>query len=338
MPRLRLCFSGAGHLLPYHLGVSWTVLEHFHQKEIRKRAPYHKNQTSKFKDVKANSNFLPPITDVSGSSSGAIAAVVVSKIPHRIEEFAHRFITDRGKALETLSSMLLDEERHWMSNTISNAESDRCDTENILNTSIERRFRNTSNLHIATTKCKDGSLKLFKFSNNQVFKTISSNWNTDKIIEAVTASCTIPASFHPVDIFSKSVNLSYPDSEGIFIDGEFYVDGAISAPAPLPHNRNEKEEAIYITVSPISFTECSDSGEQNSFRISPNDDSWRLIPFRNIKCRGQFLVKPSIQNLRALRVASGITTSAELQEWYDRGVEDGEQFIEDWRYYEHETV
>jgi len=62
---LTLSFSGAGHLLPYHLGV-----------------------TAAFK----SNECATPIHAVSGSSSGAIAATLFVYFPHeRIKEYADRF-------------------------------------------------------------------------------------------------------------------------------------------------------------------------------------------------------------------------------------------------------
>ena len=80
-------------------------------------------------------------------------------------------------------------------------------------------------------------------------------------------------------------------------------------------------------MSPVSFGAISEGGDE-LFRISPDDSSLLLLPCRNIKCRGDFLVKPSVQNLRTLRVAGGVTTSAELKEWYERGMEDAKRMID----------
>jgi hypothetical protein len=65
-------------------------------------------------------------------------------------------------------------------------------------------------------------------------------------------------------------------------------------------------------------------------RISPKDYSWRLLPISNLNCRGDFDVKPSLQNLRALRMASGLVSSKELQDWYDRGIDDALRILDDY--------
>ena len=321
---LSLSFSGAGHLLPYHLGASWSILEHINKQEVQKRVSNKKRRSS---DKSSSNTSISQISirGVAGSSSGAIAAVVFSKMPHRIEEFAERFIKKRGKALETLASMLHEEETHWT------AKNDVVGNEN-QNTKVEVSIDQTltkataPSIYIATTRCKDGMPHLFRFSNNQIYSTISSNWNTDVILKTVKASCMIPSSFHPIDLFPSfwDDSLHYLDEEGICIDGTYYVDGGIAAPAP--HVPLLKSGSKSIIISPISYAGGSNLDE-NTYRISPSDDSWRLLPFRNITCRNQFLVKPSIQNVQALRVASGTTNPTELQEWYDRGVADADAIM-----------
>lgn len=330
---LSLSFSGAGHLLPYHLGASWSILQHISKQEVQKRVA---NKIKRSNDGPAPSlaslNNTPTsqisIQGVAGSSSGAIAAVVFSKMPHRIEEFAERFIQTRGKALETLASMLHEEETHWTVGN-NNVDGSEHQNKNKVDISIDQRMTKVPpSLYIATTRCKDGTPHLFRFSNNQMYSTISSSWNTDIILKAVRASCTIPASFHPIDLIPSFWNdsLHYPNEEGICIDGVYCVDGGIAAPAPtVPLLKTESKSII---ISPISYADSSSKLDENTYRISPPDDSWRLLPFRNINCRNQFLVKPSIQNIRSLRVASGATNSAELQEWYDRGVTDADTLIQ----------
>ena len=91
---LTLRFSGCGHLLPYHLGVSLVLLE-----EESKVAAKLKKTTS-----------IGNIKAVSGSSAGAIAAVMHARLPDRIEEFAMKFISDRGHAFKLLTAMLHEDE------------------------------------------------------------------------------------------------------------------------------------------------------------------------------------------------------------------------------------
>ena len=70
---LTLSFSGAGHLLSYHLGAAIALKE--------------KEQFSK------------SIVAVSGSSSGAVAATIFVNFANvHIKDYAERFITDGGRA------------------------------------------------------------------------------------------------------------------------------------------------------------------------------------------------------------------------------------------------
>lgn len=300
---LTVSFSGCGHLLPYHLGVSSVLLE-----------------GSTRAGITDDKNGLPRIKAVAGSSAGAIAAVLHARLPHRVEEFAEKFISDRGHALSTLKTMLYEEESAM--NTNGKPEDPMIVTNGKRNVPPQ--------LEIATTKCIDGSHHLFTFSGcfNQ-YSSISSAWKTDHILDAVEASCKIPRSFHLADIIFKTQSISYPDSDGILIDGDYHVDGGIAAPAPRT-SRDNQDDARPIIVSPISkglpFLPSGDGKEQN--RISPIDKSWRLLPFSNINCRGDFEVKPSAQNLKALRMASGMVSSYELQKWYDEGIEDAHRFVQ----------
>ncbi len=287
---LMISFSGAGHLLAYHLGVAETFL--------------------------LRSKDIPPVSAVCGSSAGAIVAVVYCHLGHRIHEYAERFLSDSGHAYKHLKDMLHEEEAQSASNF---------DTTNTTQKPI---------LHIATTKCVDGSLKLWSFdrSNQTLYKTISSHWNIDPMLKAVQASCKIPMSFHPFDCLDMNIikNSSYPSEEGIRLeDGLFHVDGGIAAPAPLAVTPDDDcSPSIPIIVSPISYSSTS----QNSHlkRISPSDNSWRLIPIQNIQCKAGFQVRPSVQNLKSLRVAGGITNSSELETWYGLGKENAEQHLQKW--------
>ncbi len=314
---LTLRFSGCGHLLPYHLGVSSAFLEEESRRNKFKSSSKTSTGASKFRSkLVTEKASLPRIRAVSGSSAGAIAAVVYSQIPHRIEEYASEFIETRGRAIEILKRMLHEEERARS----SVRKIDMNSTPEIVTHGRSRQNQPPS-LHVATTKCLDGSHHLFTFPPN-LYPTISSSWNIDYILEAVKASCTIPLSFHPADIMFKNQSITYPDSDGIFIDGSYHVDGGIAAPVP-PTPYDERDGSCPITISPISAAApLFQSKETFGKRISPDDDSMRLLPLSNISCRGDFHVKPSIQNLRALRIASGVTSSEELQEWYEKGTND----------------
>jgi len=281
---LTLSFSGAGHLLPYHLGVATSLLS--------------KTTTTTKK--------LPPIHAVSGSSSGAIAASLFTYFPNQIQEYTDRFISDGGRAMYHLKEMIYDDDG---SNTSS--------VDNDINN------YNTS-LHIATTRCSDGSLQLFDFPS----KLQSSIPDKDHLINCLRSSCKIPSHFHPSDVLQKSRWLSssyaiYPQQDGIIINGESYVDGGIGAPAP--HTPlDTKEGARRVIISPISGP---DYNESNTIRISPIDNSLKL-PI-DIKCRGGFSIYSSLQNLQAMQNSAGLVSSSILQDWYDRGIGDGERMIDE---------
>lgn len=289
---LTIRFSGCGHLLPYHLGVASVFHEETSTGKTRRRP-------------------LPPVKAVSGASSGAIAAVMYANIPDRIDEFANEFIEQRGNALKILTQMMYTEEDSVRRRRVHNL------------TIVASNHKSAPpRLNIATTNCADGSLHLFTFTTHTLYKNISSTWTTDKILNAVKASCNIPPSFHPIDLFTKT---QYPTEEGIEIDGVHHTDGAISCPAP-PTSRDDEYGAHSIIVSPISEGEpfvFSENPKKNVFRISPVDTSLRLLPLGSLKLNGNFHVKPSVNNLKCLRMASGSVSSDELRDWYDQGINDG---------------
>lgn len=246
--------------------------------------PYHLAVCKLFLDASKVQKF-PPIQAISGSSSGSIAAAVATQAPQRIPEFAQRFIKERGNGLTALEEFL--------------SESD------------ENCVESSPLLYICTTKCIDGSVHVFSASELN---------DKEEVLKCVRASCTIPRSFHPMDVLESSGSVAYPDSDGIEIRGEHYVDGGIAGPAPpVP----DFHDGTIIVVSPISG-----SPREDAWRISPEDSSFTI--WRELKCKGDFYVRPSVQNLRALRAGSGSTTSVEYQSWYDQGISDANKFLKEW--------
>eukprot|EP00980_Cylindrotheca_fusiformis_P003506 scaffold781_cov132-Cylindrotheca_fusiformis.AAC.25 len=262
-----ISFSAAGHLIVYHLGVAKTLLFHA-QRDLS----------------------LPAIKAVAGSSSGAVVAAAVACFPDRMEEYADRFLQDRGRGLSNFKEMLVEQ---------------------------NERKGGSARLGIATTRCSDGSLRLFHFD--------SPNGEHERLTKVLKASCTIPRHFHPWDVFTK-FDLSYPNADGIEIDGEFYVDGGIASPCPLTDGIAE-ENATHIEVSPISGSSTT------NWNIRPNDSSFKLLPLigdLGARC-GTFFVRPSIQNLRAAAVSAGVASPQVLSDWHQKGMDDANRFLETWR-------
>jgi predicted acylesterase/phospholipase RssA len=260
---------------------------------------------------------LPPIHAVSGSSSGSIAATLFAYFSHeQVQEYANKFISDGGRAMHHLNQLVIDANASASSNN--------------------RHGNQPLTLHIATTRCSDGLLHLFNFPSN--LSSSSSSFDIHTLLQCVEASCKIPPHFYPVDVlrqnnkWGSSSSLTYPEEDGICINGISYVDGGISAPAP-PTPIDMMEGACRVIISPISGNldrshrkdEDEDGVSAVVVRISPSDTSWKL-PF-DIKCNGGFNVYPSIQNFKAIQISAGLATSPILQEWYDRGFNDATKIL-----------
>ena len=135
---------------------------------------------------------------------------------------------------------------------------------------------------------------------------------------------------------------TYPDGDGICINDKWYVDGGIAAPAP-PTPFDHIDNAIQVVISPISGSPIEDTegyfGEEGvnrctckqTHRISPTDDTRRLLPFE-LRLRGGLSVFPSMQNLRALGISAGAASRDDLMRWHDAGRVDGEVFINNLRF------
>ncbi len=262
-----LSFSGAGLLLPYHLGAARIL---------------------------SSSPLTSPIKAVAGSSSGAIAATLVSLFPHRLEEYVDRFLHDGGRGLTLMKEIMESESLAMGSKTF-------LESNHIL-------------LFVCVTKSIDGSMHLLEFDPKDGSRQES------HLFRAIHASCMIPRSFHPYDIFSKQ-RPSYPD--GIEIDGELYCDGGIASPAPPTTMDNDPNCARRILISPISQPK---SDEQRNC-IRPTDHSLAL-PFALTSHCGSFRIRPSLQNLRAAIVSTGATTPDVLRDWYQRGADDASAFLD----------
>ena len=317
---LTLSFSGAGHLLPYHLGVASSLLQKLRDNAVTLGVGESgRDRRGKNRPAIGDAPSLPPVRSVSGSSSGAIAAVVFCRFPNKVDELADRFISDRGDALRHLREMFHDAERRESSSSDPS-----------LRDSVDVEWgpsgqKGPRSLHVAVTRCSNGKSHQFSFPGHgakEIYRSISAGWDTDRLLRCVEASCLIPRSFHPVDMLDIGRIATYPNEDGICIDGVRYADGGIATPAPpTPHDR--EVEAVRVLVSPISGSVATmDSGVAPVIRISPSDFSWNLFPME-VRCRGNFLVRPSIQNLSAMGVSLGFASRQELRKWHEQGLEDG---------------
>jgi hypothetical protein len=231
---------------------------------------------------------LLKIQHVSGSSGGAIVGTLLA-FNFDIDDYAHDFLRVGGQGLTLLHTRL-------QNNVPLNGPS----------------------LSICTTLCRTGKLFTFDFPPNHLSDDL-------RLMSAVDASCHIPASFHPVDIVSTTK--TYPESEGILIDNDYYVDGGIAAPAPPPIDASQKDELKYmnnlkhVLISPITGTQ-----QQNGiWRISPRSNG----SFFSFTLDHNFRVNASFENLRALRASAGLTSASELQAWYQEGQDDANRFLEE---------
>ena len=186
-------------MLPYHLGVAQTLL-------VRTAlAPKEKHETEDRSFPGSSSLFRLPITSVTGSSSGAIAATVATLLPHRMIEYTHRFLDDRGYAFRNLTTMLKEEEQE--------AENMRQQQGQHNTSSFSNNYTNNTNkvlLTICTTRCSDFGIQNFSFpvdiSGNNNSNGNANNTSTttaidiDRLLKVIQASCTIPQSFHPLDM------------------------------------------------------------------------------------------------------------------------------------------
>jgi len=294
-PCITVAFSGAGHLLAYHLGVASTLLR-----------------------------LKVPIQAVSGSSSGAIVAALLSFLPHQLENYADRFLQDRGHAFRNFREMILEGEKEQKeTQTFSHATREEAvryqsKTETIATTRPD--------LYVCVTKSDDGTAHLLKFPSQSL-----KNNSSDRLFRAIEASCYIPVSFHPLDLFQTSSN-NY-QGDGIDFDGTYYVDGGISGifPPPLP---DVQEPHHRILVCPVELgplpTSLSFSSLQTNHVICPgyNSSSEGVIHWPFLKARDGISIRRPLKNLQSLVAAAGFCSGKVLASWYQRGKDDAERQLE----------
>ena len=218
---------------------------------------------------------------IAGSSGGAVAAAVAALMPPSgLEDFNRDFVHTSGNA----SGLLEDGLR-------------------------SSRLSPSTDLHICTTTCRNGSVRMFTFPAHETV-------NLDRLLTCIQASCWIPLSFHLADTMAGSDPALYHQSDGILIDNDFFVDGGIAAPAPPTPDDMDR-----IVVSPIAGGKA---GDDDSIRPVDKTEWFRLGQMR---LRGDFSVGCSWQNLKAMRVATGAAQSSDLQVWYEQGLKDAESYL-----------
>jgi predicted acylesterase/phospholipase RssA len=268
-----VAFSGAGHLLAYHLGVA-SVLQKSCDKGKENRS-------------------IPPIRAASGSSSGAIAAAVLAFMPHRLHDYTDRLLKERGRAFSSFQELLKEE----------------------LEAKQDKRF--DRDLFVCVTKSEDGKSHLIHHPS-------SASLDVERVLRSVEASCRIPVSFHPLDLFKSSA--SY-EEEGIEVDGTLYVDGGVSGvfPPPCPLDQDSSASSHRILVCPISIGPTAAS----ELVISPSYSRESPLIFSMMpKTRDGTMIQPTVQNLQNLVAAAGFTSPEVLYDWHRRGAEDAALFIE----------
>jgi len=277
--------------MPYHLGVAKTLLS----SEAKEKIPWQLQQQER---KKPNNLFRLPIKAVSGSSSGSIAATVATLLPHRLDEYTDRFLQDRGYAFRNLREMLLEETETLAVVPSSSS----CEEEN---ESLSSQLDHFPLLSICTTRCSDGSIRLFSFD---ACRQQQDEHERERLIKAIEASCRIPQSFHPLDVVvpnyenvlqrifvswsSRDVSSSststtsadyahtYPDEEGIEIDGDGFVDGGIAGPFPPTPLDGDSGCTGRIVVSPISGEYFYQRNENDYLRAVPSSSPPRLSVVR----------------------------------------------------------
>jgi len=240
-----------------------------------------------------------------------------------IQDFATRFIRQRGGGLTLLREYLLEQQHDATANERNHSTTTQGRSDD--------RNDGTLILHIATTRCRNLQGRIFSFdcSNNNLLLD-----QKDHLLRCVEASCRIPSLFHPYDILSPPA--SYPEHEGVVIvadnnNEDAYVDGGIAFPAPpIPpllsssgfNNNTGTVHCQRLIVSPLSG---SSSEGESVHRISP-DTKPRLFQMTLPDNMGVHLSRSNLWAV--LRGATGLASSDELQDWYHRGQQDAEAW---WR-------
>lgn len=231
-----------------------------------------------------------------GCSGGAIVAAAAACLPDAhcggLARFAHNFAV-KGRAMEGLRASLPD--------NAAEAAGDR--------------------LHVGLTACEgDGIVGGTHF----VRRRFSSR---ETLLRCVRASCHIPLSFHPFDLRHASA-ATYPSDEGYEVDGEFFVDGALSRAVPRLLDSDAPggcKAPLVVLVTPASGPHVVSSARSIAdASVRPDDETFRVGTARlaGLPC---FL---SLGNLQSLSIAAFGGDEAALRGAFDRGTDDAARWID----------
>ena len=149
----------------------------------------------------------------------------------------------------------------------------------------------------------------------------------ENLLQAVRASCHIPASFHPLDMLRSRAAPYYPAAEGIKVGAEeYFCDGGISAAVPqLPPLA---PSTTLVQVVPIAGPRGGSGGDDVGVeRISPGD--FPFFPSASIAGLPVYL---SLGNARALALSVGGGSPEALTEQFKLGEMDASTWWEHWEF------
>ena len=311
MPRrkLALALTGSGHLLTYQIGACRALV--------------------------GSGAFDGGVALAAGSSGGAIAATLLAcSSADEMDDYRREFVRRRGGGLELL--------REFLPPSLGgNKNGSNCNSDEMMRGAADE-------LHVCATRNSDGSPKIFKFGGASPGSSsegggggsatiATTTTDPSLLMDCVRASCTIPRSFHPVDVLRRQTAISYPEGDGVAIHDDeggggddaaaYYCDGGIASPAPpVSVEADSMMSVVVVVVSPMVCTH----DDMHPVICPAAAKSWLLRWMTpSLALKGGLRAQCSLQNARAAIAASGAASSSDLQLWYERGVRDAESFLDD---------
>lgn len=269
--------------LSYHLGAIRGLLDIFsgrHRDEQKRYSP------SLSSSLSSSPHFL--VKAATGSGVGAIAAAVLARIPHRIDEYAHLILSDydnndgnddenygsnrRGNTTTATTTGKTKRKKktplEYLRSFIHEEETG--------GSVIRAPAHISTSLHIATTDCTNATnTNVFNFDAFPSQLSAGNAGTVDGLIETLRASCTVPSSFRMLDLFlpplgggdgGEDINkntdhsYSYPSEQGVCIDGSYHAHGGISSHCPsTPYD--SYDDILPIAISPMSHDDYDDDDD-----------------------------------------------------------------------------